>query len=206
MMWCDEHTPLVKFNDHIQNAIDLCVYNVKTVKGKLVQNKKDLNTFLTGQTNNDEKYKVSYAFRKHNEDFLKLIGHAPEEDESEWNPAIDKYKEWCQNSLESEFKDSVYESFLIFCVPKNFSTVKAYLSGRTLLTEDSQKEELQKVHQKISNFDSYKADSIESGEEGLKKWCEENLEKNFSDSLNVLDEILPKVISRCVKGSEITDK
>ncbi|AEG73339.1 hypothetical protein MHF_1091 [Mycoplasma haemofelis Ohio2] len=108
--------------------------------------------------------------------------------------------------MKAKPEPSLFKNFQMFCKPKNFSTVRKYLEGKELLTEEKYDSDLKALHDKISNLASYKADSIASGKDGLKNWCNTNLDKNFSESLSILDEILPKVISRCVKDSQSTDK
>ncbi|AEW45682.1 hypothetical protein MHC_04130 [Mycoplasma haemocanis str. Illinois] len=197
--WCITRLPLSDFSSYIDKASKLCVDNAGTIEAKLVRDGIGLTQFFQ-DSSDDNKYKTSYAFRKHNLDFLSLISHTPEKGEK-FEPAVNKYKKWCNSTLKAKPKPDLLKNFQMFCKPKDFTTIKKYLVGKEFLTEERYDSNLQTLHDKISNLASYLADGIERGKDGLKKWCNENLEKNFHESLSILDEILPKVVSRCVKDS-----
>ncbi|CBY92996.1 hypothetical protein HF1_09880 [Mycoplasma haemofelis str. Langford 1] len=201
--WCANHLPLSDFSSHIDKATKLCVDNVGTVEAKLVRDGISVDIFFQ-ESSSAEKYKTAYVFRKHNSDFLSLIGHTPEEEEG-FEPAVIKYKEWCNSTLKAKPETSLFENFKLFCKPKSFSTVKDYLDtfGLKYLTGDTQG--LKGMWERIKGFASYKQDIQEIGENALKTWCEENLKKNFHDEMKVFDDILKKVKARCTKGSEVVD-
>ncbi|AEW45676.2 hypothetical protein MHC_04100 [Mycoplasma haemocanis str. Illinois] len=202
--WCAVHLPLSDFSSYIDKASKLCVDNAGTIEAKLVRDGTGLTQFFQ-DSSGDEQYKTSYAFRKHNLDFLSLIGHTPKERGETFEPAISKYRTWCKFTLKSKPEPHLFKNFQIFCKPKNFTTIQAYLTGKEFLTENKYDSELNALFARISNLASYKADYINPGKEGLKQWCQENLQKNFYDSLSVLDEILPKVMSRCVRNSNASN-
>nr|WP_014272523.1 hypothetical protein [Mycoplasma haemocanis] len=195
--WCVTHLPLSDFSSYIDKASKLCVDNVGTIEAKLVRDGIGLTQFFQ-DSSDDDKYKTSYAFRKHNLDFLSLISHTPEKGEK-FEPAISKYRTWCNSTFKAKPKPDLLKNFQMFCKPKNFTTIRAYLNGKEFLTESKYDSELDVRYRKISDLASYKYDISEFGKEALKEWCEDNLNKSFHDSLSVLDEILPKVIFRCVK-------
>ncbi|AEG73326.1 hypothetical protein MHF_1076 [Mycoplasma haemofelis Ohio2] len=204
--WCASHLPLSDFSSHIDKAAKLCVDNVGTVEAKLVRDGISVDIFFQ-ESSGDEKYKTAYVFRKHNSDFLSLIGHTPEEEE-DFEPAVSKYKAWCESTLKAKPETSLFENFKLFCKPKSFSTVRSYLDTFKLqyLTEDSSGG-LKDMWGKIKEFASYQQDiqDTKSDESDLRKWCEDNLKKNFHEGMKVFDDILKKVKARCTKGSEVVD-
>ncbi|CBY93040.1 hypothetical protein HF1_10320 [Mycoplasma haemofelis str. Langford 1] len=208
--WCKSHMDSEQYEDIKSSALLLCVDNPKTVKARIIQLDGGTHKLINGD-NADKQYKVSYVFRKHIEGFNALIGYSSEvgkdgKVEIDLESASKAFKEWCINSLERAIDEMLVLNIRELCTPKKFSTVKEYLSGKTLLTESGQESELETVHNKIKDFASYKADISEAGKEKLKEWCDKSLKEEFSTSLSVFEETLPKVISRCVKGSQATEQ
>ncbi|AEG73373.1 hypothetical protein MHF_1130 [Mycoplasma haemofelis Ohio2] len=210
--WCRNHLDLEKYEDVKDSALLLCVDNPKSVKARIIQLDGGIHKLING-SGADKQYKVAYVFRKHIDGFNSLIGYSPEKDEKgkeqiDLAQAKDAFQTWCENSLTKPVEETLVLNIREMCAPKTFSKVKEYLSGRTLLTQSDKTSQLQAVYEKIKDFATYKEDikSIrESEKDGLKKWCEQNLEKEFSDDLSVFEETLPKVISRCVEGSVTVD-
>ncbi|AEG73371.1 hypothetical protein MHF_1128 [Mycoplasma haemofelis Ohio2] len=202
--WCKSHLDSERYEDVKSSALLLCVDQPKTVKARIIQLDGGLDRLLSGD---DNKYKVAYVFRKHLEGFHALIGYSPEagkdgKENIDLENATKAFKGWCTSSLEKSIDETLVSNVRELCTPKSFSKVRDYLKGKTLLTESNQDAELEKVYNKIKDFKSYTSDISDSGKEGLKKWCETNLEVEFSKELSVFEETLPKVIARCVKGSE----
>ncbi|AEW45665.1 hypothetical protein MHC_04045 [Mycoplasma haemocanis str. Illinois] len=204
-VWCEMHLSLSEFSAYIDKATKLCVDNVGTVEAKLVRDGIPVNTFFQDSTQDDQ-YKTSYVFRKHNADFLFLIGHVPEKGE-DFEPAVSKYKEWCKSTLKAKPTPSLLENFKLFCKPKSFSTVKEYLDTFKLkyLTNDDSKLKLKWLS--IRDFASYKQDITDNigDESDLKNWCENSLKRKFSETMDVFEDILKKVKARCTEGSLLAD-
>nr|WP_014272764.1 hypothetical protein [Mycoplasma haemocanis] len=202
--WCKSNMDSENYEPIKNRASLLCVDNPKTVKARIIQ----LDGSIDKLMSSNEQYKVAYVFRKHISGFNSLIGYSPTvngegKEKINFEEATQIFKKWCDSSLGKEINETLVLNVREFCIPKNFSKIKDYLKGKTLLTDSGQEQELEKVYQKIKDFKSYTSEIFEDGKDKLKDWCNTNLERDFSESLNVFDEILPKVISRCVKGVDL---
>ncbi|CBY93041.1 hypothetical protein HF1_10330 [Mycoplasma haemofelis str. Langford 1] len=208
--WCRNHLDLEKYEDVKDSALLLCVDNPKSVKARIIQLDGGTDRLIHG-SESDKQYKVAYVFRKHIDGFNALIGYVPTKNEKgeeqiDLAQAKEAFQKWCESSLNRPVEDTLVLNIRELCTPKEFSKVEDYLKGKTLLTKEGKDSTLDAVYKKIKDFASYKADITKENKEGLKEWCEENLKKEFSESLSIFEETLPKVISRCVEGSEASEK
>ncbi|AEW45701.1 hypothetical protein MHC_04225 [Mycoplasma haemocanis str. Illinois] len=208
--WCKSHVNSEKYENIKSYALLLCVDNPKTVKARIIQLDGGTDGLIQ-DPNSNQKYKVAYVFRKHIPGFNSLIGYHPKVDDNGkekvvFEEATELFQKWCIGSLEKPIDETLVLNIREFCTPKNFSKIRDYLTGRPLLTDSGKETQLKERYNKISEFASYKHDIREDYEDGLKKWCNQHLDEEFSTSLIVFEEILPKVISRCVEGSKSEEK
>ncbi|AEG73366.1 hypothetical protein MHF_1123 [Mycoplasma haemofelis Ohio2] len=208
--WCKSHMDSEKYEDIKDSGLLLCVDNPKTVKARIIQLDGGTDRLIHGD-DADKKYKVAYVFRKHISGLHSLIGYQPKvgdkgEEQVVFEEATDLFKKWCTSSLDKPLDETLVLNIRELCTPKGFSKVRDYLTGKALLTDSGKDTQLQAKYDKIHNFASYKQDITDNNKDGLKNWCTTKLDEEFSKDLSIFEEILPKVISRCVEGTESTEK
>ncbi|CBY93049.1 hypothetical protein HF1_10410 [Mycoplasma haemofelis str. Langford 1] len=202
--WCASHLEKSSYLSQIGTASKICVNNLKTIKGKIVQRGTDLKSLL----NRTDDYKVAYVFRKNTLDFLKLIGYSPKPMEN-LEEAVQAYRSWCENSLNAPFEELLLANVESLCKPKGFSTIKEFIhnSGKQMITEgddaDSKLEARLKLLKDLPSFKKDVGDSVDK--EKLKEWCNTSASKGFFEGSQVLEDDYPKVKSRCIKDEKVID-
>ncbi|AEW45706.1 hypothetical protein MHC_04250 [Mycoplasma haemocanis str. Illinois] len=208
--WCIDNLPKEKYDDFKVYAVSLCVDNPKTVKARIIQLDGDISKLMS--SNDDDKYKVAYVFRKHIDGFHNLIGYKPEignhgKEIENLDAAKSAFKKWCSESLDKPMDDILVLNIRTLCTPKKFSTIldliKQNKEDKLLLTEDNNSFELMQKYEIIKELSTWKED--EGGRElpktfnNLKNWCETNKNKPFYEE-KVFSGIYPKFRFRCLKG------
>ncbi|CBY93047.1 hypothetical protein HF1_10390 [Mycoplasma haemofelis str. Langford 1] len=207
--WCERNLNSESYEELVDVAPLLCVDNIRTVKGRIIQIAGDTSKLIQAGDQEANQYKVAYVFRKHIDGFHALIGYSPEVDEGKEVEDLDKahqaFKAWCNDSLDKPINEALAQNVMALCTPKGFSTIEELIkrNGETLLTESSRSQELKEKYEKIKELDSWKNENqnSKSNEEDLKSWCDENKAKNFYDE-NVFSEVYPKFRFRCLKLEE----
>ncbi|AEG73301.1 hypothetical protein MHF_1051 [Mycoplasma haemofelis Ohio2] len=212
--WCRDVLPKENYEQYSKHSSLLCVDNLQTVKGKIIQKVGSLSGLIQNSNSEEatKQYKVSFLFRKHIEGFKELIGYLtpPPEREGETpkenlEEAYGKLKSWCDSSLVAKPADDLVANVELFCSPKKFKTIKELidLNGEKMLTDSGNESQLKQKYDEIKNLDTFKNDSdvtSKDSDEGLKTWCDQQKEKEFSS--DGVFELYPKFRFRCVIVSE----
>ncbi|AEW45459.1 hypothetical protein MHC_02985 [Mycoplasma haemocanis str. Illinois] len=207
--WCKKHIDTESYEDLKENASLLCVDNPKTVKARIIQLDGDISKLMS--SGDDNKYKVAYVFRKHINGFHDLIGYKPQignngKELEDLPTASAAFKKWCEDSLKRGIEETLIFNVRTFCTPKSFSSILELITQNgesdLLLTNGNNASDLSSKYESIKELDSWKEDSENSARNvnDLKKWCEENRDKNFYEK-EVFSKVYPKFRFRCLKGS-----
>ncbi|AEG73378.1 hypothetical protein MHF_1135 [Mycoplasma haemofelis Ohio2] len=213
--WCKDNIDSKDYENLKSKALRLCVDNPKTIKARIIQLDGGTGHLINGN-DADNKYKVSYVFRKHIDGFNSLISYSPQmgddgKEVENLDVAKDAFKKWCTDSLDKPIDETLVQNIRTLCTPKKFSTIEDLIKqnkeDKMLLTEDSNKSDLESKYNTIKELSTWTADNTgsKSDSSDLKTWCETNKSKNFHEP-KVFSETYPKFRFRCLKGTTADPK
>ncbi|AEW45310.2 hypothetical protein MHC_02220 [Mycoplasma haemocanis str. Illinois] len=206
--WCRDILPREDYEQYANPASLVCVDNLQTVEGKIIQSDGSIGALIEGLSdgNKTNKYRVSYVWRKHMPSVLKLISFTPPENKEGLKEGGEALEKWCKKSLKEKPSDSLLSNVKLLCSPMSFESIG------DLIKKNNEEGKLLKnyltKYNSIKDTDTWKGDPEvgaiydKRDEQILEKWCEESKSKKFYEE-GIFSEIYPKFRYRCFQ-SEIS--
>ncbi|AEW45431.2 hypothetical protein MHC_02845 [Mycoplasma haemocanis str. Illinois] len=204
--WCRDILPREDYEQYANPASLVCVDNLQTVEGKIIQSDGNINALIEGLNdgNKKDKYKVSYVWRKHMPSVLGLISFTPPEDKEGLREGGEALEKWCKKSLKEKPSDSLLSNVKLLCSPMPFESINE------LINHNGEKNKLEDnytiMYWKIKNTDTWTKDlSVKeiwdkSDQQILEEWCKQSKEKKFSEE-GTFSDVYPKFRYRCFKSN-----
>ncbi|OAL10677.1 hypothetical protein A6V39_01235 [Candidatus Mycoplasma haematobovis] len=156
--YCTKAFKKTDYSSDIEKATKWCVDNVRTVRGQLIRQGKNVNDLMTEV----DQFKTA-AVVQGNENFWKLIGV----DGKDLNDRANVYQTWCDSSLKEKPKDDLVGNVDTFCRKKPYSNFKDKLThdGYVRLNDEEIKKKYDelKVEQLRENTGSNILEAIGGG-------------------------------------------
>ncbi|AEW45486.1 hypothetical protein MHC_03130 [Mycoplasma haemocanis str. Illinois] len=199
--WCRDILPREDYEQYANPASLVCVDNLQTIEGKIIQSDGNINALIEGLNNGNkgDKYKVSYVWRKHMSSVLKLISFTPPEKGEGLKEGGEALEKWCKKSLKEKPSDSLLSNVKLLCSPMPFESIEDLIKHNNETNKLASNYET--MYEKIKGTDTWTKDPTvlslgSSGSQQLQKWCERSKSKKFSQE-ETFSDVYPKFRYRC---------